>query len=88
MKPPVVASRHAIQRYIERYRQGWRFGDAKAELLREASTATLHECPPGDDAIWRTASGKLLCVAFDGTIRTVLPAGARSPNRRPRRRRA
>jgi hypothetical protein len=87
MKPPTQASRHSVERYIQRHRHGWKFEDAREELLREAATATLHECPPGDDAIWRTASGRLLCVAMDGTIRTVLPAGSRAPNRRPQRRR-
>jgi len=88
VKPPTIASRHAVERYIQRHRSGWRFTDAKQELIREASTATLHECPPGEDAIWRTQSGRLLCVSYDGTIRTVLPMGSKAPNRRPRRNRA
>jgi len=79
------ASRHAVERYIERHRPGWMYDEARKELLRESVGAVVHERPPGEEPIWRTASGRLLVVSFDGTIRTVLPEGSRAPNRRPRK---
>lgn len=82
---PTYATRHAIDRYIERHRPGWKFSDAKAELLREARTASLHEVPPGSEPIWRTQRGTLLVVRRDGAIATVLPMGSTKPNRRPRK---
>lgn len=87
-KPPSVITEHAIDRYIERHRKGWARPDARRELIREASTASLHEVPTGADPIWITSSGRLLVVSIDGTVRTVLPMGSRATNRRPRRRRA
>lgn len=82
---PTRASMHAVERYIERHRPGWSLADAQHELLREAAGAVIHEQPAGEDPIWRTPSGRLLVVSGDGMIRTVLPAGSRATNRRPRR---
>jgi hypothetical protein len=83
--PPGALSDHAIERYVQRWRPGWEFADAAAELRKEADRAVLHECPAGSDPIWRTPRGCLLVVSGDGTVRTVLPPKSFAPNRRPRK---
>jgi len=85
MKRPTTLTRHAVQRYIQRWRPGWKFADAEADLRREVARAELHECPSGSDPIWRSPRGALLVVSRDGAVRTVLPAKSFAPNRRPRR---
>jgi len=85
MTRPNYATTHAIERYIQRHRQGWTFENARVELLREAATAVLQERVAGEEPIWRCASGRLLVVSCDGAIRTVLPMDAMRPNRRPRK---
>jgi len=74
-----------VHLHIERHRPGWTRDAAKAELIREARTATFKAHPAGEDAIWETRSGRLLVVRGDGAIATVLPKFAQCPNRRPRR---
>jgi hypothetical protein len=82
---PTSLTNHAIERYIERHRQGWSWEAARSDLFREMRGAVLYEQPPGEDPIYRTQSGRLLVVSLDGAVRTVLPAGSRATNRRPRR---
>lgn len=82
---PTNLTDHAIRRYIERHCKGWSYHDASKELAREMDRATLHEQPPGEDSIWTTPRGCLLVVSLDGTVRTVLPAGSRATNRRPKK---
>jgi len=82
---PLTVTAHAIRRYIERWRPGWKFADAELDLRREADRALLHECPAGSDPIWRTPRGCLLVVSGDGAVRTVLPPKSFAPNRRPRK---
>lgn len=83
--PPRSVTEHAVQRYIQRWRPGWKKEAARADLERELGGARFHEQPAGSDAIWRTPRGALLVVSGDGAVRTVLPAKSFAPNRRPRR---
>lgn len=85
MRSPILVSRHAVQRYIERHRPALTYKDAEAELVREMQRATFHELPAGEDPIYRTPSGVLLVVSIYGTVRTCLPLGATRADRRPRK---
>jgi hypothetical protein len=82
---PAFITHHAVQRYIERHRPGWTEDSARADLQREIGRAVLYERPAGEDPIYITQRGVLLVVSGDGAVRTVLPAGSRATNRRPRR---
>lgn len=77
---------HPVDRYIERHCVGREISRREAilELLDLAAEATLHEvdCP---EPIWRTPNGILITATVDGRIKTVLPAGSRAANRRPRK---
>lgn len=84
MSRPTIATGHAVERYIQRWRPGWTFHEAEIDLHREMSRAVLHETPAGEDPIWRTPRGCLLVVSGDGAVRTVLPQKATAQNRRPR----
>lgn len=82
---PNAITAHAVQRYIQRWRPGWKYDAAETELKQQVRGAELHECPAGSDPIWRTPRGCLLVVSGDGVVRTVLPPKSFAPNRRPRR---
>lgn len=71
-RPPTDVTTHAVERYIMRHRCGWAFAAARAELLREAHAANYQE-RSGDREIWRSPSGRLLVVAADGVVISVLP---------------
>jgi hypothetical protein len=85
MKAPHALTDHAIDRYLERWRQDLSREDATQELRGQLALAVFIEHPPGEDAIWRTPCGALLVVREDGVVATVLPVGAQRTDRRPRR---
>ena len=87
-RAPHAVSDHAVRRYCQRHASGLTADEARAYLTEACRLALLHEADGVDQTIWRTPRGELLVVSLDGCVRTVLPAGARAPNRRPRRRAA
>jgi hypothetical protein len=83
----LVLSTHAVDRYHQRWRPGWKRKDAEAELQAHLATARSVEVDEYD-LIYQTCRGALLVVANEGSegvVRTVLPMWSKKTNRRPRR---
>lgn len=77
-------SYHAVERWLQRWRPGVPRKVARAELEAQRPAAAFVEID-GKTFIYRTPIGALLVVEPSGIVKTVLPMGARKPNRRPRR---